>query len=257
MFCICIAASWVVSLHILIDIADKHHTYTGSHVVVGYMLASLGRSLFHGDLDGSGKEPRSRWKIILADFIVLQGSFLKLYIDHYGSIYSDQLDRFIPLAFPPEFRVVGKAPWKSMTSKQFEPVYTPLRNWMFFEANILIDFGPYRPLVAIESAQDTIQKHFQRRVLIDVGANGFFASPKYLLDSYAPYLAFTHAIMIEPEPHFSASIPSAYSKRYNITSLPVYVEVGTNSSTDIVVMLPTLVTTQDFVVLKFDVDPNR
>ena len=37
---------------------------------------------------------------------------------------------------------------------------------------------------------------------------------QYLLDSYAPYLPFTHAIMIEPEPHFSASIPAVYSERF-------------------------------------------
>ena len=95
------------------------------------------------------------------------------------------------------------------------------------------------------------------RVLIDVGANGFFASPKYLLDSYAPYQPFTHAIMIEPEPHFSATVPSGYSERYNITFLPIYAEVATGSKTDMIKLLPTLVTKDDFVVLKFDVDPNR
>ena len=46
-----------------------------------------------------------------------------------------------------------------------------------------------------------VKKNYKRRVLIDVGANGFFASPKYLLDSYSIYAPFTHAIMIEPEPH--------------------------------------------------------
>jgi hypothetical protein len=94
-------------------------------------------------------------------------------------------------------------------------------------------------------------------VLIDVGANGFFASPKYLLDSYSLYLPFTHAIMIEPEPHFSATVPKVYSDTFNISFLKIYAEVGTESPTDILKLLPTLVTQDDFVVLKFDVDPNR
>ena len=126
---------------------------------------------------------------------------------------------------------------------------------MFTEASNLIDFGPYRPLIAEQEVRKSVKE--KRRVLIDVGANGFFASPKYLLDSYLPYLPFTHAIMIEPEPHFSASVPKSYSDKYNITFLQIYAEVGTDSKTDILKLLPTLVTKNDFVVLKFDVDPNR
>ena len=90
-----------------------------------------------------------------------------------------------------------------------------------------------------------------------MGANGFFASPKYLIDSYAPYAPFTDVIMIEPEPHFSASIPSSYTQRYNLTNLRMYAEVNTQSASDIIQLLPTLVTKDDFVVVKFDVDPNR
>ena len=90
-----------------------------------------------------------------------------------------------------------------------------------------------------------------------MGSNGFYASPKFLIDSYSIYLPFTDIIMIEPEPHFSATIPSIYLQRYNITFLPIYAEVATGSKTDIIKLLPTLVTPHDFVVLKFDVDPNR
>jgi hypothetical protein len=129
---------------------------------------------------------------------------------------------------------------------------------MFTESRNLIDFGPYRPLVAVQQARDAIRtKDKRRRVLIDIGANGFFASPKYLLDSYAAYMPFTHAIMVEPEPHFSASIPKVYSQRYNISFLQIYAEVNTGSATDMLKLLPSLVKKDDFVVLKFDVDPNR
>ena len=49
---------------------------------------------------------------------------------------------------------------------------------MFTETASLIDFGPYIPLVAFPEARETIISQYRRRVLIDVGANGFFASPK-------------------------------------------------------------------------------
>ncbi len=76
---------------------------------------------------------------------------------------------------------------------------------MYMESGNLIDFGPYRPLVAIpevnkelytaaasaDASASSRGSGSGRRILIDVGANGFFASPKYLLDSYAPYIPFT------------------------------------------------------------------
>jgi hypothetical protein len=204
----------------------------------------------------TASSPLTVWGVKTIDFVALQQAYLKLYIDSFGAEYNKQLDQFIPLAFPPAFEVHGKQQWKHL-SHDFEPVYTPLRNWMFFEAQNLIDFGPYRPLVAAAEVRKRVKASNSRRVLIDVGANGFFASPKYLLDSYLPYLPFTHAIMIEPEPHFSASVPKAYSDRYNITFLQIYAEVATGSETDMIKILPTLVQKDDFVVLKFDVDPNR
>ena len=176
-------------------------------------------------------------------------------MDSYGKIYTSQLSRHIPIAFPPTFTVHGKKEWKHLADK-LEPVYTSLRNWMFHEAKNLIDFGPYRPLVAEKDVRSA-SRGKKRRVLIDIGANGFFASPKYLLDSYFPYTPFTDAIMIEPEPHFSASVPKAYSMAYNISFLQIYSEVGTGSETDVLKLLPTMVTKDDFVVLKYDVDPNR
>ena len=48
-----------------------------------------------------------------------------------------------------------------------------------------------------------------------------------------------------------------YVYRYNITFLQIYAEVNTGSSTDMLRLLPTLVSKEDFVVLKFDVDPNK
>lgn len=186
----------------------------------------------------------------------MQQIFLKIYIDNYGKEYTRQLDAYIPLSIPPSFEVRTKErQLYSKYSGELEPVYTSLRNWMYTESKNLIDFGPYRPVTMFEEVRQRV--FAKRRILIDVGANGFFASPKYLIDSYAPVMPFTDVVMIEPEPHFSESVPAAYKRRYNVTIIKEYVEVNTGSRTDIVKMLPALVTKDDFVVLKFDVDPNK
>jgi hypothetical protein len=268
------AAAITSATHILYDIGARRRDkddHVGRLLVEGYLLASLGRGLLHGDMDSTGDQTSTIFKLRLADFTLLQQSFLKLYSDSFGALYSDQLDTAIPVSFRPEFAVTTKPRWKSLLGSHnspsakkaatFEPFYSHVRNWMYTEANNLIDFGPYRPLVAIPEAQRSLLGGAGggdgRRVLIDVGANGFFASPKYLIDSYAPYAPFDDVIMIEPEPHFKAGIPDSYSKRYNMTNLKIYAEVNTQSSTDIIQLLPTLVRPNDFVVLKFDVDPNK
>lgn len=222
------------------------------------MLASLGRGLLHGDSSATGNVPLTVWSLRTNDFTALQQAYMKLYTNSFGALYTQQLNKYIPQAFPPSFPVQVKERRWSHLAHKLEPVYTSLRNWMFTEAQALIDFSPYIPLVAFPEVRADLQsKPRSRRVLIDVGANGFFASPKYLLDSYAVHMPFTHAVMIEPEPHFSATVPQAYLDRYNITFLPIYAEVATNSDTDMLKLIPKLVTKDDFVVLKFDVDPNR
>ena len=238
------------------DFAYKRKDFTESGFVAGYILASLGRGLLHGDSSSTGEKQITVWKLRNADFVAMQAAYLKLYIDSFGEIYNQQLNHYIPMAFPPNFEVHAKPEWRHL-SKTFEPIYTSIRNWMFTEVSSLIDFGPYRPLIAVGEVRKHLKAAKNRRILIDVGANGFFASPKYLLDSYAAYMPFTDAIMIEPEPHFSATIPKAYSDRYNITFLQIYAEVNTGGPTDMLKLLPQLVTKKDFVVLKFDVDPNR
>lgn len=253
---IIIAAAMVASTNLMYDISANQKRFTESQFIRGYLLASLGRGLMHGDTSSTGNVPKTSWKVKLVDFISLQAAWLRLYIDSFGMKYVEQVDKYLPYAFPPSFKVHAKTKWKEYAN-QLEPVYTSMRNWMFTESNNLIDFGPYRPLVSFPNVRKEIVLNNRKRVLIDVGANGFFASPKYLLDSYTPYLPFTDAIMIEPEPHFSATIPKAYSDRYNITFMQIYAEVGTDSKTDMLKLLPTMVTPEDFVVLKFDVDPNK
>lgn len=251
------AASLLEAISTLAEIATQDMTLAklGSKIAEGFLLASIGRHLIHGSHERP-QTPVTPWGVKLVDFVALQSVFFRVYLDSFGKKYSEQLDRYIPLAFPPDLSLPSPSPWKSYAS-QIEPVYSTLRNWMFTEANNPIDFGPYHPLVAIPSAREAIGRSNGRRVLIDVGASGFFASPKYLLDSYAIYLPFTEVIMIEPVPRFKATIPDSYLSSYNITVHPIYAEVGTGSDTDIIKLIPSLVHESDFVVLKFDVDPNR
>lgn len=259
------AAALVVATYQIADVAGRRRSFSESNFVRGYILAALGRHLLHGDASSVGDQARTVWRLKTFDFVVLQNAFLQLYIESFGALYTQQLSQHAPLVFHPDFTVTDKRRWQSYAAL-LEPVYTSVRNWMYTESFNLIDFGPYFPLVAFpevrrqllqEAGQPSSTGARRRRVLVDVGANGFFASPKYLLDSYAPFLPFTDAIMVEPEPHFSASVPKAYSKRYNITHLQIYAEVATGSETDMLRLLPTLVSRDDFVVLKFDVDPNR
>ena len=208
------SASLVVSINLLSTIVNQENNLDNS-ILEGYFLATLGRGILHGDSSTTGNDNNNFWKIKLADFTALQQIYLKLYIDSIGKSYTRQLNTHIPLSFVPPLTVVTKGPNKwSEYSTKMEPIYSNLRNMMYTEAGNLIDFGPYRPLVADNEARRNVMKNSKlnggRRILIDVGANGFFASPKYLLDSYAVYAPFTHAIMIEPEPHFVASVPDAY-----------------------------------------------
>ena len=251
------AASLLDAIRILLEVSSQDMAVAelGSKITEGFLLASIGRHLLHGSHE-LPQTPVTPWKVKIVDFAALQSAFFRMYLNAFGKKYTEQLDRYIPVAFPPDLNLPKDLPWRSFAA-QIEPVYSSLRNWMFTEANNPIDFGPYHPLVAIPSAREEIRASNGRRVLIDVGASGFFASPKYLMDSYAIYLPFTDVIMIEPVPRFKATIPPSYLSAYNITVLPIYAEVGTGSDTDIIKLIPSLVRESDFVVLKFDVDPNR
>jgi hypothetical protein len=134
------------------------------------MFASIGRSLLHGS-HADSHALITQWKVKLSDFTALQSVYLRLYMETFGKQYNKQLTAYIPFAFSPSFAVEPTKPWKQYAN-DMEPVYTSLRNWMFSEARNLIDFGPYHPLVAIPAARAKIQTSSNRRVLIDVGANG-------------------------------------------------------------------------------------
>jgi hypothetical protein len=69
---------------------------------------------------------------------------MRLYIDSFGAKYTKQLNKFIPLAFPPEFEMTAKKQFKHL-SHTSEPIYTSLRNWMHTEVHCIriCIFGVY------------------------------------------------------------------------------------------------------------------
>ena len=248
------AAALLEGINILEQISAKNipPTLLGSMIAEGYLMASIGRHLLHRS-NACPSTPVTPWGVKLADFVALQSLFLRIYTSSFGNKYTKQLNKYIPLAFAPALSIPSDLQWRSFAS-QIEPVYSTLRNWMFTESKINMDYGPYLPLVSIPAAREAILKDGGRRILIDAGASSFVSSSKYLADSYALYLPFTDIIMIEPTSKVHATIPSTYSSTYNITVLPVYVEIGTDSDGDIIKLVPSLVKPKDFVVLKFDID---
>lgn len=111
------------------------------------------------------------------------------------------------------------------------------------------------------------------------------AGAKHLIDLYAATLPFTHVLLLEPDA-VAMDIPRAYRNTTDIRVSRRFVEVGTrrladadanadmwrgpatdyssrkrppplSPPVDLVAWLPYLVTRDDFVVLKFDVDEGK
>ena len=142
---------------------------------------------------------------------------------------------------------------------QLEPLYVTGRNLFCHETGDPISFVPYRPLPSVpgyapDRAAMVAAGH--RVMLIDVGSNGFYASPKRLIDLYEHHLPFHDVILIEPDSE-GMQVPAHYSTKYNITVEQKHVRVGTRRvKDDLLTWLNTFVTVDDYVVLKFDVDDH-
>lgn len=138
-----------------------------------------------------------------------------------------------------------------------EPILEIGRNLEYREMGKLISFFPYRHLLTFGSVRQRAQ--YQKRILLDVGANTFAASPKQLMDMYGAYLPFHQVIIIEPSSTFSmAEVPLSYMETVNITHHQKYANVGIHSVTskqfDVIAWMKVNVVKEDFFVLKFDVD---
>jgi hypothetical protein len=194
------------------------------------------------------------------------------YVDTDGVQLTAQLAMEIPVRKPlpkcPETLRIARPE----LAQNLEPVLPHLRNIFAVDMETSNSFLPYRILPSVRSF-DLAAHWRQRRVLIDVGANGFFASAKHLIDLYATLLPFTHCFLFEPHSDgrkkksgkgsavAAAStmwIPDAYRQQYNFSVLRNLVEIGTRRyPNDVLTWLERSVTVHDYVVLKFDVDEGK
>lgn len=127
------------------------------------------------------------------------------------------------------------------------------RNLDHREFQSLISFNPYRSLMTFKSVQSRV---YRKRILIDVGANGFTASPKQLMDNYAAFeKPFDEVHMFEPDIDGMQYIPKMYQDTSTIEFHHQFVKVATRKIEDDVLMwIKQNVHKDDFLVLKFDVD---
>ena len=136
---------------------------------------------------------------------------------------------------------------------EMEPILPNGRNIDWREFGNLISFNPYRPLMSFPSVQS---RKYRKRVLLDVGANGFAASPKQIMDNYGAFNAtFDEVVMFEPDIDGMQYIPKCYKESANITFHRQYVEVASGKiENDIIAWIKNYIHKDDFLVLKFDVD---
>ena len=137
--------------------------------------------------------------------------------------------------------------------KEMEPILPGGRNFDFREFGAMISFNPYRSLASFESIKNRV---YGKKILLDVGANGFAASPKQLVDNYAALdMHFDELVMFEPDMKGMEYIPEIYRSKMNLTFHQQYVEVGSrNADNDVVSWIKAHVVRDDFFVLKYDVD---
>ena len=121
---------------------------------------------------------------------------------------------------------------------EMEPILPSGRNFDYREFGWLISFNPYRPLASFESVRN---RSYRKKTIVDVGANGFTASPKQLVDNYAALgMHFDELIMFEPDIDGMEKIPDIYRQTMNITFYKQYVELFTrNVKNDLISWLNT------------------
>lgn len=138
---------------------------------------------------------------------------------------------------------------------ELEPIILGGRNLDYQQFGAITSFNAYRPLASFESVK---QRNYRKKILVDVGANGFAASPKQLSDNYAALgMQFDELVIFEPDDIGMHKIPDIYSQNMKIIWNKQYVDLVTrNKETDIISWLEANVHKDDFVVLKFDVDED-
>ena len=112
-----------------------------------------------------------------------------------------------------------------------EPVLPNSRNHGFQEHGIHIDMFPYRVLPSLPGFAEKAT-HTGKRILVDMGTNGFYGSAKSLIDMYAPFAKFDEVHLFEPDAA-NMEVPQDYIDAYHIEFHQTIVRVGKRDSHDI------------------------
>ena len=193
------------------------------------------------------------------DVTIQKGGLLYQAIVDYNHYFSRIID-LEPQEYPTTYKhTLSQCPkyldtsYKDIVYNQLEPILPDTRNHGFHELDMKIDLFSYQVLPAISSVS---KRKYRKKILLDVGTNGFFASAKALIDMYVPFQKFDEIHLFEPDLN-GMKIPKYYEASYNITFHQIYVKTGTRDSSDIVKLLEEIATPEDFVALKYDVDHGR
>jgi hypothetical protein len=131
------------------------------------------------------------------------------------------------------------------------------RNLIYHETRALIDFTPYIVLPSLGTFSSLLSgPTVAKAVLIDLGANGFYASPKALIDMYAPFVTFDKILIVEPD---AMPIPPNYAKLEPIEMTQTRLvldqdRLAANGTGMLMSQLFSRCKGANFVVIKLDVD---
>jgi hypothetical protein len=190
------------------------------------------------------------WGLTVRTAAALHAAWIAVYSDVVGPQRTAYQRENIPLVFPLAWPPHGTADDIALAA-QLEPLEPTLRNLMWAETGVLISFTPYRVLPSLPAFQS---RRFARRILFDIGTNGFRRSAKVLIDMYAVYAKFDTVYLVEPDVGGMSDVPPAYRSAYKIEFINQYIEVGSHDANDVMTIIRQRVAVEDFVVVKFDVD---
>ena len=194
---------------------------------LGYL--EIAWNLLNGQLQHvSAVEGQSdSWNISVEEVVLeFQDSLERLSVHRSYEEFTDGLDS-MPLRFTcDDFPL--KDFGKPLTS--IEPLYPDLQNLMYQEFGVTESKHPY---ILAPHKKDFVKP--RHAILMDVGAGGFFTSPKQLIDMYSPYLRFDAVYLFESEK--VCIIPQEYSNIYDIHLHKMGTRVGSRDQSDVLTFL--------------------
>lgn len=193
---------------------------------------------------GDARAPAPLLSSVNASF--MSGLWMSAYANRVGPVRHAYQSSKLPVRFPLGCQHSAEYAREVVF---LEPLEAHLRNLAFVETRNPIVFAPYRVLPSLPSVK---ARSYRRRILIDIGANEFERSPRFLIDMYEPFAPFDEVYLLDPHP---LSPSPSYSARYKIQNVLGSISIGSGDDSDLLAAFDRLnIKADDFVVLKFDVD---